>query len=131
MASTAEKPAMAKKPVIIHGHPALLKWTPPRTHALNATQFEALTAISDAFIPSLPPPFKDGEPYATIQGVTPEDVARFFKLKASDEDIVDVVRFRHRKLVRTYQTNFRDGNENIMILYLGMHCNSKFSKQNL
>jgi len=81
--------AKAEKPLTIHGHPALLKWTPPRAHALNASQFAALTAICDAYIPSLPPP----ENYATMQGVTPEDVAEFFKLKASDEDIIDVVRF--------------------------------------
>lgn len=83
-------PAMSKKkPVIIHGHPALLKWTPPRTHKLNATQFAALTAICDAYIPSLPPP----ENAAIMHDVNAEDVAEFFKLKASDEDIIDVVRF--------------------------------------
>lgn len=81
-------PAMSKKkPVTIHGHPALLKWTPPRTHTLNATQFAALTAICDAYIPSLPPPEKD----IIMHDVNPEDAAEFFKIKASDEDIIDVV----------------------------------------
>lgn len=81
---------MAKrKSVIIHGHPALLQWTPPRTHALNATQFEAITAICDAYIPSLPPP--DESCPSVLQGVKPEDVATFFKLKASDVDIIDIV----------------------------------------
>lgn len=80
------------KPVV-HGHPALLRWTPPRNHNLSPTQFESLKSIADTFVPSLPPPFKAGEEFELMPGVTAEDVARFYKLKASDEDIINVVRF--------------------------------------
>lgn len=88
-----------KKPVIIHGHPALLKWEPPRAHTLNATQFTALTAICDTYIPSLPPP---GDSFPIVQGVTREDAARFFKLKASDEDVIDNVRSTASLTIRCF-----------------------------
>ncbi|KAG0612420.1 hypothetical protein M758_6G026300 [Ceratodon purpureus] len=83
------KLAMAKP--VIHAHPSLLKWTPPRKHTLNPAQFEALTAICDTVVPSLAPPFQDGKTYVPMcQGVMAEDVARFYELKASDEDVIDV-----------------------------------------
>jgi len=75
----------------IHGHPELLEWTPPRAHEFTPRQFEALTAICDAFVPSLPPP--DGLQNGDLaSGVTAADVSRFYKLKPSDEDVIDVVR---------------------------------------
>ena len=88
-----EEPKLATAKPVIHAHPALLKWT-PRNHTLKPLQLEALSAISDTFVPSLPPPFEDGENYEPVcKGVTAEDVARFYKLKSSDEDVVDSVRF--------------------------------------
>lgn len=75
----------------IHGHPALLKWSPPRNHRFSPAQLEALAAICDAFVPSLPPP--SFENVDLLRGVTQADVTRFYKLKPSDEDVIDVVRF--------------------------------------
>lgn len=83
--------AMEKKRTIV-GHPSLLEWLPPRVHCFSPAQLESLTAICDAVIPSLPPPFQDGVNPDLTRGVTAADVTRFYNRKASDEGVIDVVR---------------------------------------
>lgn len=79
--------------LVLHAHPSLLRWAPPCKHNFTPAQFEALKAVCDTIVPSLPPPFKDGEAFELMRGVTAEDVARFYEANASDEGVAEVVRF--------------------------------------
>ncbi|KAG0588491.1 hypothetical protein KC19_2G246700 [Ceratodon purpureus] len=86
-----EEMAMSERSSGLVGHPSLLEWSPPRVHRFSPAELESLTAICDTIVPSLPPPFRDGEKAELMRGVTVEDVTRFYKLKASDEDVIDAI----------------------------------------
>ncbi|XP_024394337.1 long-chain-alcohol oxidase FAO4A [Physcomitrium patens] len=86
--------------LVLHAHPSLLRWAPPCKHNFTPAQFEALKAVCDTIVPSLPPPFKDGEAFELMRGVTAEDVARFYEANASDEGVAEVVAASLEVLVR-------------------------------